>query len=369
MNDRLLVSTRKGLFVLRRGSSGWRMDSTSFLGDPVTNALADARDCTLHAALDLGHFGVKYRRSRDGGAHWHELTPPQYPPKPDDCSDIDPFRRKPVPWSTVLLWELAAGGADEPGVLWAGTIPGGLFRSEDGGEHWELQRSLWERPERQQWSGGGFDFAGVHSVCVDPRDSQHVTIGVSTGGVWTTRDGGETWQIASHGMRAAYMPPGQEHDPVAQDVHRLVQSRSRPDVFWAQHHNGIFRSTDGAASWHEIEDVQPSVFGFAVVVHPRDADRAWFVPAKKDECRVATDGRVVVNRTDDGGKSFTTLRNGLPQEHAYDLVFRHALDIDASGERLAFGSTTGSLWISENQGENWQLLNAHLPPIHSVRFG
>jgi hypothetical protein len=103
-------------------------------------------------------------------------------------------------------------------------------------------------------------------------------------------------------------------------------------------------------------------------VHPSNPDTAWFVPAIKDEFRIPVDGKVVVNRTEDGGSTFTTLRRGLPQQHAYDLVFRHALDIDESGERLAFGSTTGSLWVSEDGGDTWTTLTTHLPPIHAVRF-
>jgi photosystem II stability/assembly factor-like uncharacterized protein len=148
----------------------------------------------------------------------------------------------------------------------------------------------------------------------------------------------------------------------------LVQCSGMPDVWWVQHHNGIFRSADAGAQWNEIAGVKPSAFGFAVAVHPRDADTAWFVPAVKDEKRYAADGRVVVNRTRDGGKTFETLTRGLPQEHAYDLVYRHALDVDATGDRLAFGSTTGSLWVSENAGDSWQTLSSNLPPIHAVRF-
>jgi hypothetical protein len=137
---------------------------------------------------------------------------------------------------------------------------------------------------------------------------------------------------------------------------------------WVQHHNGIFRSTDPAAAWSEIANVHPSAFGFAVAVHPRDPETAWFVPAVKDEKRYPANGRVVVNRTHDGGKTFETLTAGLPQEHAYDLVYRHALDIDDSGDVLAFGSTTGSLWVSENAGNSWQTVSLNLPPIHSFRF-
>jgi hypothetical protein len=115
--------------------------------------------------------------------------------------------------------------------------------------------------------------------------------------------------------------------------------------------------------------VPPSHFGFAVAVHPHDGDTAWLVPAIKDERRIPVDGKVVVVRTRDGGKSFTVLREGLPQQHAYDLVYRHGLAVNTSGETLAFGSTTGSLWVSEDQGDSWQCVSTHLPPIYCVRFG
>jgi len=139
-------------------------------------------------------------------------------------------------------------------------------------------------------------------------------------------------------------------------------------VMWVQHHNGIFHSTDRAASWTEIADVKPSAFGFAVAVHPKDPKTAWFVPAVKDECRLPVDAQLVVTRTRDGGQSFEILRTGLPQENSYHLVYRHCLDVDASGDRLVMGSTTGGLWISQNQGNSWECVSPNLPPIYCVRF-
>ena len=156
--------------------------------------------------------------------------------------------------------------------------------------------------------------------------------------------------------------------PLPQDPHRIVQCPHQPERLWMQHHNGIFRSDDGGENWQEILDVPPSSFGFAVAVHPTDPDNAWFVPAIKDEMRIPVDGRVVVTRTRDAGQSFTVLQQGLPDRHAYDLVYRHALDIAENGEQLAFGSTTGSLWISEDQGDSWQTVSEHLPPVLCVRF-
>jgi photosystem II stability/assembly factor-like uncharacterized protein len=366
-SERALIATRKGLFSAVRGAAGWAIEAVAFPGDNVPMVLADRRDGAVYAVLGHGHFGTKLHRSIDGGASWNEIAVPAYPPKPEGFEDLNPVQQKPIDWSLELIWALESGGADEPGRLWAGTVPGGLFRSDDGGGSWSLVRSLWDLPDRRRWSGGGLGNPGIHSICVDPRDSKHITIAVSTGGVWQTRDGGATWAVGGPGMRAEYMPPELQHDPVPQDVHHLVACPARPDVLWAQHHNGIFRSTDGAASWTELR-AQPSSFGFAAAVHPTDADTAWFVPAIKDEKRIPVEGRLVVTRTRDGGRTFQTLTRGLPQAWAYDLVYRHGLDIDPSGDRLVFGSTTGNLWVSEDQGDSWQTLAHHLPPIYCVRF-
>jgi hypothetical protein len=380
MTNRCHVATRKGLFSLQqtgaprprsaKGEGGrWEISRVSFLGDNCTLVMHDARTGDLLATLNHGHFGVKLHRSRDGGATWIEAGVPTYPEKPADYEPANvPAEGKPVDWALKLIWALEPGGADRPGVVWCGTLPGGLFKSEDGGDSWALNRPLWDDPRREEWFGGGADQPGIHSVCVDPRDSDHVLIGISCGGVWRTRDGGRTWEPGGAGMRAEYMPPERQFDVNVQDPHMVAQCQANPDVLWVQHHNGIFRSTDAAASWSEVTGVSPSAFGFPVVVHPGDPNIAWFVPAVKDEKRYPAGGRVVVNRTRDGGKTFETLTDGLPQAHAYDLVFRHALDVDATGERLACGSTTGSLWLSENGGDSWQTISSNLPPVYAVRF-
>ncbi|MEZ0601951.1 WD40/YVTN/BNR-like repeat-containing protein [Paraburkholderia sp. IW21] len=381
MSDRLLVATRKGLFVLQAdGESGWTLGEPYFVGEPVSMVLPDPRDGSLYAALNLGHFGVKLHRRRAGMADWEECAVPVYPPQPadetrtgdganasaDNASATAPSA--PPPCTLQQIWSLETGGLDEPGVLWAGTIPGGLFRSDDGGDTWVLNRALWDRPECREWFGGGYDAPGIHSVMVDPRESRHVTIGVSCGGVWQTVDGGATWRVSAEGMEADYMPPERRGDANVQDPHRVVQCAANPDVLWTQHHCAIFRSTDGAAHWQRIE-AQPSSFGFAVAVHPREPDTAWFVPAVKDQCRIPVDGRFVVTRTRDGGRTFEHFSNGLPPAPAYDLVYRHGLVVDDSGTRLAMGSTTGALWTSDDGGESWHLVSTHLPPVYCVRFG
>jgi hypothetical protein len=352
----LLVSTRKGLFFVENGE----VQRVAFLAEPVTMAMRDPRDGALYAALRLGHFGVHLHKSADGGETWKELAAPAYPEGPAD--EKDGFGR-PWPWKLDMIWALEAGTG--PGVLWAGTIPGGLFKSEDGGASWALVRSLWDDPRRKKWFGGGYDTPGIHSICVDgPR----VTVGISCGGVWHSADDGNSWEVRAKGMYAAFMPPEQKYAEEIQDPHRVVQCRKNPSVMWAQHHNGVFKTSDGALNWEALENVEPSTFGFACAVHPDDANTAWLVPAEKDERRVPVGGRVVVARTRDGGASWEQLSHGLPREHAYDLVYRHGLDVDATGRRLAMGSTTGNLWTSDDQGDSWTQVSGHLPPIYCVRF-
>lgn len=361
MNDRLLLGTRKGFFDLRRAKDGWAVTNKAFLGEPVSMLLRDPQDDAIYAALNLGHFGVKLHRSDDGGATWRELPAPAIPKV--ETTDAEGAKKAP---SVSLIWALESAG--KAGALWAGTIPGGLFRSDDRGESWTLNEPLWNQPTREKWFGGGYDQPGIHSICVDPRDSNRILAGVSCAGTWLTEDGGKSWRQSAHGMIAEFMPPDEQRNPDIQDPHRIVQSPSSPDILWTQHHNGVFRSGNGGTEWHEITAIKPAKFGFAVAVHPADANTAWFVPGVKDECRVPVDGALAVARTRDGGKSFDVLRAGLPQRDAYDLVYRHGLAVDETGQRLAMGSTTGHLWVSDDGGDNWTLAAGNLPPIACVRF-
>lgn len=373
MSDLLQVCTRKGLFTLRRepNSGLWKITGTAFLGVQATMSLVDPRDGAWYVALTHGHFGAHLHRSRDAGSTWEEVATPRFPQGavvPQRMPEGPAEGENPTkPASLSEIWSLESGGTSS-GQLWAGTIPGALFYSDDGGDSWRLAESLWNRPERMQWFGGGKDDSGVHSICVHPQDPSIVRISISCGGVWETLDGGATWRVIGHGLRAEFMPPDQAYDPNFQDPHRMVACPASPDGMWIQHHNGVFRSTDGGHNWTELRTPKPAVFGFAVAVHPHDPNTAWFVPATKDEFRYPVDAAVVVSKTTDGGDTFEVKRRGLPQDHAYDIVYRHALEVDRTGERLAMGSSTGTLWVSEDGGESWSTVSNHLPPIYAVRF-
>jgi hypothetical protein len=353
MSECIVVATRKGLLQLARKNGGWNVERVSFTGIPVTATLHDARDKALYAVLKHGHFGSKLHRSDDDGGTWQELEAPAFPADAAGAPTL------------FQVWTIEAGGV--AGQLWAGALPAGLFRSDDRGEHWNQVTALWNVPEREKWFGGGYDDAGIHSISPDPRDAKRVVVGISCGGVWDTDNSGESWALRGDGLVAAYMPPELAGQKETQDPHRVVRCAAAPDTMWMQHHCGIFRSTDAGVTWTQLK-LPVDDFGFAVAVHPRDPLTAWFVPAIKDEMRVPRDRALAVTRTSDGGKTWQSFRAGLPQQDAFDLVYRHGLDVDASGKQLAMGSTTGSLWVSDSAGEAWDLVNAHLPPVYAVRL-
>jgi photosystem II stability/assembly factor-like uncharacterized protein len=351
-NTQLLIGTRKGLMILEKGARGWQVCRQAFLAIPVSYAATDPRNGVFWTCLEHGHWGSKLHRSRDKGMSWQEVEMPKYP----EGTDV----------TLSYLWIIAPGGNDQPQRLYLGTEPGGLFMSEDGGDSFQLVESLWNHPSREKnWFGGGRDHPGLCSIIVDPRDSQHIIIGISVGGVYESTDGGLTWEGRNKGLKACYLPnPAAEygHDP-----HFITAAPSNPEVLWMQNHCGIFRSTDSGKNWQDVSAKDGhAFFGFAIAVDEQNADTAWVVPAISDEKRMTIDGALCVCRTEDGGKTWTDLRQGLPQEHCYDLVYRHALDIE--GNRLAFGTTTGNLFISEDRGKSWECVSNYLPPIYSVRF-
>lgn len=356
MSQRAWVATRKGLFELQRFGLGWRVVRVGFRGEPVTQVLPPDAQGRMLAALNLGHFGVKLHASDDAGASWHEVTTPTYPEQPAGAEGPE--------WKLGQVWALESAA----GRVWAGTQPGGLFHSDDFGQTWVLNRPLWDDPRRLGWMGGGNPSPGIHSVSLHPQRPDELLLAISCGGVWRTADRGQTWALRAQGMRADYMPPEMAEDGNTQDPHRVVRCAAAPEVLWCQHHGGIWRSTDDAETWHELK-APVSSFGFAVAAHPADPLTAWFVPAETDMCRVPVDAALVVNRTRDGGRSFETLRQGLPQQDCYDLIYRHGLDVGDDGRTLLMGSTTGGLWTSFDGGDHWSAVSLTLPPIAVVRLG
>ena len=363
MHKKLLVGTRKGLLIMSRNgaaNSEWQVESAHFEAIPVVYAFRDPRTDIIWASLDHGHWGGKLHRSRDGGASWEEVEAPKYPEGDSVPPDFS------VPAKTNYIWLVEPGGVDERNRLYLGTDPGGLFVSDDGGDSFQLVDTLWRHPSNTHWFGAGRDHPGTVAIQVDPRDSRHLTIGISVGGVYVSRDGGESWEARNRGLYADYLPdPLHEH---GHDPHIILASPSNPDVLWQQNHCGIFRSENGGIQWRDISDKNggPAGFGFALAVDDEDERVAWVAPAVSAEYRVPVDRQLVICRTEDGGESWQDLRSGLPQEHCYDLVFRHALD--KNGDTLAFGTTAGNFYVSDDRGDNWRCLTHNLAVVYSVRF-
>ena len=358
-HNKLLVGTRKGLLIFGQNGGDWSIESTHFEGVHVNYAVHDPRSDMLWACLDHGHWGCKLHRSRDLGESWEEVEAPKYP-----VGDMIPpdFR---TPAATSYIWLLQPGGLDEPNRLYVGTEPGGLFVSDDGGDSFHLIETLWRHPTNKHWFGAGRDHPGCCSIVIDPRDSRHIIAGISVGGVYVSEDGGETWEARNRGLYADYLPD--PHHEFGHDPHIIVASPSNPDVLWQQNHCGIFRSVNGGRQWDNISEADgPAYFGFALCVDAEDENVAWVAPAVSAEFRVPVDRAIRICRTDDGGKSWKDLREGLPQDNAYDLIFRQAMDV--RGDTLVFGTTAGNLYVSDDRGEQWRCLLNNLAVVYSARF-
>lgn len=397
--SRIILGTRKGTIILERGRTGWKAGKLAHGGVAVSYAARDERTGTWWAALEHGHWGPKLSRSADG-EKWEDAPQIKYPEGTryidgylnDDGSaagveaamaSAKPLRPKLVKASLKKIWYLGFGASDQPGRICAGTMPGGVFVSNDNGDTFELNMPLWNHSSRGGdlsqgeclgaktfWFGGGAGVngehtPGIHSIFFDPRNSRRWFVALSCAGVLETSDDGKTWQGRNKGLLATFLPkPDVEwgHDP-----HYVMLSKNAPDHVWMQNHCGIFYSADGAQSWRMVsKEGRTAHFGFPVAADENDGKTAWVVPGIADDKRMAVGGALCVAHTQDGGKTWEELRKGLPQENAFDVVYRHALDI--KGDALAFGSTTGNVYFSANRGKDWISLGYNFPPVYSVRF-
>jgi photosystem II stability/assembly factor-like uncharacterized protein len=348
----VLVGTKKGAFILKGDGdrSSFTMSGPHCDTWPIHHIIGDPKMGTIYAAGGNEWFGPAVWRSDDGGKSWTH------------SSEGLAYKEGEEPVKAV--WSLAFG---PDGTLYAGVQPAGLFVSRDGGKTWTHLDGLQKHPSRERWMPGGAGLI-LHSLLIDQDDPRSIWVGISAAGVFHSADGGETWEARNRGTRADFLPEDQRYPEFGQCVHSLVKAAGNGGRLYQQNHCGMYRSDDGGKSWQSIEEGLPSSFGFPAAAHPSDPDTLFLVPLNGDTAgRYMPDGRAAVWRTRDGGKSWQDLRDGLPQENVYYNVLRQALAVDrCQPAGVYFGSASGILYGSADEGDEWQMLAEHLPSIMSV---
>ncbi len=364
----LLIGTRKGAFILRsdKKRQTWKLSDPIFLGHMIHHLVLDPRDGkTLLMAARTGHLGPTLFRSTNFGRTWKEATkPPAFPKVPEEEKGLVVDH---------VFW-LTPGHKSEKGVWYAGTSPQGLFFSEDGGKTWQGVSGFNEHPMRPLWTGGGQDGTPdgpkLHSILIDPRDPNHMYIGMSSGGVFESTNKGADWKPLNKGCRADFLPnplPEYGHDPHCVRFHPL-----RPDRLYQQNHCGIYRMERSEGRWIRIGKNMPKKIGdigFPLVLHPRDPDKVWVFPMDGTTVwpRTSPEGKPAVYVTRDAGKTWQRQDKGLPKSQAWFTVKRQAMTADAHEPLgIYFGTTSGEIWASRDEGKSWTCLVRYLPEIYSV---
>jgi hypothetical protein len=353
----VLVGTMKGAFLFRSDGarSSWQMGGPYFPGSAVYAIGYDGRAGRnrLWAGPNSMHWGGLLRTSDDFGRNW--TNPESANVKFPEGSGA----------ALKQIWQIIPGRASEEDTLYCGVEPAALFVSRDAGESWSLQEGLWNHPQRPRWEPGGGGLC-LHTILPDPVDDARLRVAISTAGMYVTEDGGASWRPSNQGVRAQFLPD--KYPEFGQCVHKVVQSRRNPERMFLQNHWGLYRSDDRGENWTDVANGVPSDFGFGIALHPKDPDCAWIVPLESDEFRCTPEGKLRVYRTRDAGASWQPMHEGLPQHDAYETVLRDALAVDAlATPGVYFGTRSGKLFASANEGESWSTLADGLPPIVAVK--
>ncbi len=353
----LMVGTTKGAFLFHASPKRkeWNRSGPFFPGHAVYAMAYDGRNGRrrLWASETSMHWGAVLRSSDDFGKTW---TDP-----------VEANVKFPADTGAALaqIWQITVGRGSDPDRMFAGVEPAALFESRDAGATWSLVRSLWDHPHRARWEPGGGGL-GLHTVLPHPEDGRRMLVAISTGGVYRTDDGGATWNPSTRGVRADFLPD--KYPEFGQCVHKVARAGSRPDLLFLQNHGGLYRSEDDGRTWREIANGVPSDFGFPIAAHPRDAFTAWVIPLHSDQFRCTPDGKLRVYKTKDGGLSWTPRSQGLPQKDALETILRDALCTDALDPcGVYFGTRSGKLWGSRDEGRSWDLVTDGLPPVVCVK--
>lgn len=361
----LLVGTKKGGFIITKSDSDqWLVSDPIQLGNLAYHMVQDPRDPEIILmACRTGHLGPTIFRSQDSGNSWTETSKPPAFPKSGDKNNI--LKR---------VFYLAPGHSSEDGVWYAGTTPHGLFRSEDGGNTWDGVSGFNDNPDVKKWTEGTGSPIGqlTHSINIDPRDKNHIYLGLSGGGFFESTDRGGSWVPLNKGSHACFLPePDVEY---GQDVHNAQLHPKNPDRLYQQNHCGIYKMDRNEGIWHKIGDNMPKNIGdvgFPLVLHPYDIDTFWVFPMDSTDVwpRTCKDGKPAVYKTMDAGETFIRQENGFPEKNAWFTVYRQAMTADTKNPiGLYLGTTSGEIWTSENEGDSWKMITQHLPDIYSLEI-
>ena len=352
----LMIGTVKGAFLLRStlARTHWDVAGPYFHGQVIYAMAYDGRNGGRRLwASTCSYWGTYLRSSDDFGKVW--------------TNPLEANLRFPAESGASLknIWQICPGRRDEPNVLYCGVEPAALFESRDGGETWSLVRGLFDHPHRPRWVPGNGGLC-LHTILPHPTQNERMRIAISAAGVYGTDDGGSTWRAQNRGIRVVYQP--EKYPEFGQCIHKMVMHPARPERFFVQSHWGLYRSDDGAESWKDIANGVPSDFGFAMAMHPHNPDCVYIIPVESDEFRCTIDGRLRVYRTRNAGASWEPLMRGLPQKRAYETVLRDSMTVDSLDPAgVYFGTRSGQLYGSSDEGKNWKRILEGLPSIVCVK--
>ena len=346
----LLLGTKKGAFIFEsdRARSDWRLSGPYCEAWPINHVIADPETGAIYAGGGNAWFGPAVWKTTDFGANWTH------------SSEGLAYEEGETPVSCV--WSLANGA----GCLYAGVEPAGLFQSKDGGQSWSHVQGLRDHSTRPQWQPGGAGLI-LHSIVPHP-DGKAIWVAMSAVGVFYSADEGKSWEPRNSGTRNDYAPAPDNYPEFGQCVHSLVMASGKPDRLYQQNHCGMYRTDNGGREWRSIESGLPSAFGFPAAAHPRDPDTLYLIPLNGDSIgRYMPDAKAAVWRTRNGGATWQDCRRGLPQSQAFFGVLRQAMSADKLDPvGVYFGTGTGHLYASADEGDSWTCVADSLPPIHSV---